>query len=615
MAGYRYFEIARNKSNKTVGLYSKGRNFNIAADNLTKSEKLMYGVSEWASFYRARPDMFAEDYLGISLKPFQKIILYCMMHYNYSMFLASRGLGKTWLTALYCVVRCILYPDTKIVVVGGVKSQAIKIISEKIPELMSKSTTGTIERELVGSISTAINSDEPNVKFLNGSWIKIVPATQNARSGRANILVLDEFRMIDPSIYRNVLRRFLAVQRQPGYLSLPEYKNNTEFQERNQEIFLSSCYYKYNWSYSRYKVFYNSMLQGKGYFVCGLPYQFAIKEGLTSKEQLIDEIQEEDRDEIGFEMEMKCTFVGESQKAYYKFDEIQKCRTILKPIIPITSHEYIQYKGDKKKLNFYRTKEKNEIRILAVDLALIGKKVNDATVMTLISGIRSGRSYHKSVEFIDTTEGGNTEKQAFKIKQLFYDLECDYCVLDTQGNGIGVYDLCTKITSDDERNLTYPAWCAMNDEEKNIVRSIDKDALPVVYSVKTAGGNAGAVLHDMYTYAKGQFERKKIRLLTNELEARDYLTENYNLIKMNSEEQAKLIVPYFQVTRLVTELTNLESEIRSGFIKLIEPPGKRKDRAMSLIYGLYYFKILESELKQKDTRSDLEILSEYTYFV
>ncbi|MCK9319238.1 hypothetical protein [Methanoculleus sp.] len=91
MAGYQNFEIKRNKNNKSVGLYDKTASYNKANEKLTKSEKLMQGINEWVSFYRARPDIFAEDYLGITLKPFQKILLYVMIHYNYTMFFASRG--------------------------------------------------------------------------------------------------------------------------------------------------------------------------------------------------------------------------------------------------------------------------------------------------------------------------------------------------------------------------------------------------------------------------------------------------------------------------------------------------------------------------------------------
>lgn len=299
MAGYSNFEVKRNKQTNVVGVFDKKRKFNKSSDNLTKSEKLMEGVAAWATYYNSRPDIFAEEYLGISLKPFQKILIYCMMHYNYTSFFASRGLGKTWLTAIFCVIICILKPGTKIVIAAGQKGQAMKIVTEKIPELISQSKTGMLKREIKGSIRTSMNTDDPNVEFLNGSWIKVVAANDGARSARANLLILDEFRMIKPEVYKNVLRRFLAASRQPGYLDKEEYKGKQEYLERNKEIFLTSAYYKFNWSYERYRVFVKAMMNGKKYFVCGFPYQIAIKENLTNKEQLMDELAEDDIDEVG----------------------------------------------------------------------------------------------------------------------------------------------------------------------------------------------------------------------------------------------------------------------------------------------------------------------------
>ena len=201
-------------------------------------------------------------------------------------------LGKTWITAVYCIVRCCLAPSTKIVVASGVISQAMKIVTEKIPEIMQNSPM--LRRE-IKEMQTNSNSDKPNVVFQNGSWIKIVPSTENARSARANVLILDEFRLIDFKIYKDVLRRFLAASRQPRYLIKEEYSH---LQERNIEIFLSSCKYKFEWSYDRFRVFYNSMLQNKKYFVCGLPYQVSIMSGLVMKAQLQDEIIEDDWDAI-----------------------------------------------------------------------------------------------------------------------------------------------------------------------------------------------------------------------------------------------------------------------------------------------------------------------------
>ena len=97
---------------------------------------------------------------------------------------------KTWLTALYCIIRCILYPGTKIVVAAGQKSQSMKIVTEKIPEIIEGRPL--LKRE-IEAIRTGLNEDRPNVSFRNGSWIKVVAATDGARSARANILILDEF--------------------------------------------------------------------------------------------------------------------------------------------------------------------------------------------------------------------------------------------------------------------------------------------------------------------------------------------------------------------------------------------------------------------------------------
>jgi hypothetical protein len=94
MASYANYQVKRNKHKNAIGVFDKKRNFNKKNDNVTKSEKLMQGIAAWASFYISRPDIFAEEYLGITLKPFQKVLLYCMMHYNYTAFFASRGLGR-----------------------------------------------------------------------------------------------------------------------------------------------------------------------------------------------------------------------------------------------------------------------------------------------------------------------------------------------------------------------------------------------------------------------------------------------------------------------------------------------------------------------------------------
>jgi hypothetical protein len=109
MASHVNYEVKRNKQTKGLNLFDKNKSYNKESDNLTKSQKLMNGVALWAAFYKENPHRFALDYLNIHLKQFQQLIIWGMFHNNYSMFMAARGLGKTWLTAVYCIIRCILW--------------------------------------------------------------------------------------------------------------------------------------------------------------------------------------------------------------------------------------------------------------------------------------------------------------------------------------------------------------------------------------------------------------------------------------------------------------------------------------------------------------------------
>jgi len=57
----------------------------------TKTNKIMEGIGFYAGYYRYNLDKFCEEYLGIKLKVFQKIILW-MMNFNTNFYyIASRG--------------------------------------------------------------------------------------------------------------------------------------------------------------------------------------------------------------------------------------------------------------------------------------------------------------------------------------------------------------------------------------------------------------------------------------------------------------------------------------------------------------------------------------------
>lgn len=179
---------------------------------------------------------FATDYLQFPLFGFQMILLYMMNINNFFYWTASRGLGKSYLTAIYACCRCILYPATKIVIASGTKNQSKLLISQKIEkELMH--TSPNLRREIA---YIKVGANDALVKFKNGSTIEAVASTDSSRGYRANILILDECRLISQHILKSVLTPFLSVVRRPKFYDKPEYKNYPL--EENKELYLTSAW-------------------------------------------------------------------------------------------------------------------------------------------------------------------------------------------------------------------------------------------------------------------------------------------------------------------------------------------------------------------------------------
>lgn len=105
-----------------------------------RTSSIMRVVAQRAGYYRQNLDKFCYDYLGITnLKWFQKILLYVFDHYDNSLFLACRGLGKTYICALFAVCRAILYPGEQILSVSCTFKQARNLIQKITDDFMIKS--------------------------------------------------------------------------------------------------------------------------------------------------------------------------------------------------------------------------------------------------------------------------------------------------------------------------------------------------------------------------------------------------------------------------------------------------------------------------------------------
>jgi len=548
-----------------------------------KQQKIMETVAWRAGYYRNNPHRYVIDVLGLSLKWFQQILLWCMMHYNFVMYLAARGQGKTYLTALFCCVRCILFPGTKIVVSSGTLKQANEVLLKIQDDFMKQSSILRSEIEKCN-----IGQNDASIYFKNGSWIKTRTSSENSRSARANCIVVDEFRMVDETVINTVLRKFLTSPRQPKYLQKPEYAH---MQERNKEIYMSSAYFKSSWAYRKAQSYtLNFFDDTKKYFICGLPYQVSVREGLLSRSQLEDEMSEADYNELVQQMEMECLWFGDTDGSLFKFDELTARRRLRKAFPPLS------FCNDKITIPKLTATGK---RILSIDVALMQstkKKKNDASAIFINDLIQvNDTAYQSNFVYGETFEGLKTDELGMIVMKYFYEYQCTDLVLDTNGIGLGVYDFITKDQVCQENGKRYQAMTCINDKDM-AERCKVRDANKVVWSVK-ANANFN---NEICVLLRNGIQNGKINFLIPEQDADSSLKETYKgYFKMSPTEQAKLKMSYIQTTFAVYELVKLDHEVKNGNIKVKEVEGMRKDRYSSIAYSYWCACQLELKLKPK----------------
>lgn len=283
---------------------------------MDRYRSIMEGAAIWGSYYRHNPDKFAEDYLHLRLKLFQRILLTMMFWSTIFVLIACRGLGKTFISAVYCVIRCILYPGSKVCIASGTRGQAINVLEKIIHEL--KPISPELRAE-INEKETKINGTNAQIVFNNTSVIKVVTASDTSRGNRCNVLLLDEYRLISKDTIDTVLKKFLTQRRTPRYEELTDAERKSEYsKEKNLTLYLSSAFFKDHWSFTKCIDTFKAMIDDRRrQFVCGFPYQLSIEEGLLDAETVADEMAESDFSEVKWAMEMMAEWYGSAEDAFF----------------------------------------------------------------------------------------------------------------------------------------------------------------------------------------------------------------------------------------------------------------------------------------------------------
>jgi hypothetical protein len=393
-----------------------------AKGNFTEEQKDRY--MHWITFFRRNPIRFIIDYLGIPLYPYQFFMFEGLNKTNICYIVAARGTAKSWAIAVQAATLCILYPGSKVKIVASTIAQGGIILGEKLRSLVDDHPM--LRRE-IKKITTDANAFE--AVFNCGSTIKVVPSSDSARGGRATYIICEESRLIEKEVLEGIIKPFL-VTRIPPYRLKPEYANDPLLKEEPKISYITSSYYTSGYWYREYvRKIINRILHGDTTVsFLAFDYSVCLFHNIKTEEGLKNEM--ESMDEATVDMEYRNLPSDVGGKAYFKMN-------FFKRSMRHATYPQIIETFNPKKNPFRVEKVSEELRILGVDIATRANKENDNTIVAVARLIpNKGKGYERKLSYMESFKGVNTILQARRIKEIFFDLEADYLVIDLKNAGV-----------------------------------------------------------------------------------------------------------------------------------------------------------------------------------
>ena len=578
---------------------------NLPSEHWLSNKNNLLKFYEWNTFFRENLDMYAEIYFGFALYPYQHLELYELNKNTLIDITGSRATAKTYIIAIFAVCKASLYPNSKIVICSATKSQSKLVISEKIKnELMSQSPM--LCREIK---SIKDNQNDVIVYFRNGSTIKVLPSSENARGNRSTVTIYEENRIIDKFIIDSVISPFAIIRPVP-YLKYEEY---ADLVEEPTEVYISSAWYASHWMNTLIQDTYKAMLKGEKQCVIGLDYSVSLKHKIKTKNQILKDKRK--FDPITFRIEYNNEMIKENTSAFFTYKMFTDNQRNKKPLYPRFDVDVLS----RRKNPYSVSKQQGEIRILSCDMAFAEGKHNDNSIFTCMRLIPESttytvqseggtskeisQGYRKIVSYIESIQGGDITKQAIRIKQLYEDLSCDYVVLDTRNGGLACYDLLAKVMYDESRDKEYQPWVCINDDSiANRIKTIG--ALPVLFAINASQKLNSEIANEM-----------RIALTNNMI---DFLIPFNEAVEstltkipeymsaIDVDTQLFYEQPYLETQELINECVELtyERKEQTGLIVISEQGANRKDRYTSVSYGVHFASLLEQDLLSDNSDYD-----------
>ena len=473
------------------------------------------------------------------------------------------------------MIKCILYPRSKLCVTSGGKEQSAQIVTEKVTELCT--LVPALERELDRRPGkTREGKDAVRYIFRNGSWFDNLAASERSRGARRHAMLIEECIGVDGDILSQVLLPVLNIDRRAmdGTMQPSETLNKSQ-------LYITTAGYKNTFSYDKLIQFLIWMvINPEKAFIMGGTFRIPVLAGLQNADFISDLKRDGTFNAAAFNREYESKWIGTSEGAFFDGNVFDRSRTIRQPDFSIADLGPV-------KSAFY---------VISAD---IGRK-GDLTAVSVIKVIPQPTGAPiKHLVNLFSWEDMHFEDQAIKLKKLYYQYQARRIVIDGNGIGAGVMDYMVKPQILEDTGERLPSFGVYNDPDGSWKKDYVQEGLVsnAIYEIK-----ANAPLNtEAHVNLQVQLANNKLKLLIDERTAQSKLLASKEGEAMSFESRADYLKPFTLTSILKEELMNLREEAE-GINVILKRANSRihKDKVSSLEYALYYIKVEEeSNAKRK----------------
>lgn len=426
----------------------------------------------WYTYLMMQPEYFSflcKEILNTEILPFQGVILKNLWEHKFNALVMSRGGGKSWVLGLYSLLRCLLLPQRKVVVVGAAFRQS-KIIYQYARDIYLRAP---LLRDIVGS-----GKEQGPHNGVDRCYIGIGDSKMTAlpigtgdtiRGERATEVISDEFAAQNEEIFNTVISGFLSVragvsenvkreaQKKLAHYFNIELEDEDEFSDFGNQLIVSGTgYYQFNHFYKTvdtWRKFVHSKGDLRGlrdcfpdgevpegfdwekFCVMRIPYELLPK-GMMEEDQ-INRAKAASHTAI-FNQEYGACFSKDSS-GFFKASLIQSCVANIENNIK-SGDELIHYspllKGEAGKSYIYGIDPASEVDNFSV-VVLEMHKDHRRVVYVWTTNSSDFKAKRK------TGEIDETDYYAYccrKIRDLMAIFPCAHIALDAQGGGKAIYE-------------------------------------------------------------------------------------------------------------------------------------------------------------------------------